>query len=247
MGNFEIKPDLYSPYGKKIDQNLVPDREMAYFLAKRSKVEYVYNVIHLEGNPMTYPEVQTLLEGITVGGHKISDERQVLNQNKAVECLFELVRSGKFEMSKEVFCRLNHLVAMEESIEWGVFRRGQVAIGGTDYMPPQAKELDDIFSMGLERIKEIRHPAIMAFVFFGFGCHNQFFWDGNKRTSRLMANGILMQNGYPILNIKAKDALAFNKTMVDFYNGGDYRILLDWIVDYYIETNRYFWREKEKK
>lgn len=32
---------------------------------------------NLEDNPHTFPEVQTLLEGITVGGHKISEQRQI--------------------------------------------------------------------------------------------------------------------------------------------------------------------------
>jgi hypothetical protein len=38
--------------------------------------EYVWDAAVLEGNPLTYPEVQTLLDGITVGGRKISDEHR---------------------------------------------------------------------------------------------------------------------------------------------------------------------------
>lgn len=37
----------------------------------------------LEGNPFTYAEVQTLLEGITVGGHKLADADQILRQRDA--------------------------------------------------------------------------------------------------------------------------------------------------------------------
>ncbi len=37
----------------------------------------------LEGNPFTYPEVQTLLEGITVGGRRLSDERQILSLSES--------------------------------------------------------------------------------------------------------------------------------------------------------------------
>jgi len=33
----------------------------------------------LEGNPITWPEVKTLMDGVTVGGHRIDDQRQVLN------------------------------------------------------------------------------------------------------------------------------------------------------------------------
>ena len=45
--------------------------------------EYVRDAAVLEGNPFTYPEVQTLLDGITVGGRKTSDEQQVLNLAEA--------------------------------------------------------------------------------------------------------------------------------------------------------------------
>lgn len=64
-----------------------PNRQKYIFLAKKERVDYIYNTSALEGNPMTYPEVQTLLEGITVGGHKLSDEQMILNQNESVKLL----------------------------------------------------------------------------------------------------------------------------------------------------------------
>jgi hypothetical protein len=48
-----------------------------------------------------------------------------------------------------------------------------------------------------------------------------------------MANGVLMENGYPVLNIKAGDKLEFNKEMIKFYDSGDYNILLSWLAPYY--------------
>ena len=53
--------------------------------------EYVWDAAVLEGNPFTYSEVQTLLDGITVGGRKISDEQQVLNLAEAANELLRLV------------------------------------------------------------------------------------------------------------------------------------------------------------
>ena len=47
---------------------------------------------------------------------------------------------------------------------------------------------------------------------------NQFYYDGNKRTSRLIANLILISNGQGIFNVKAKDRLEFNTLMVEFYD-----------------------------
>ena len=45
----------------------------------------------------------------------------------------------------------------------------------------------------------------------------QFFFDGNKRTSRLMMNGIFMSHGVDAISIPAARAQEFNEKMVDFY------------------------------
>jgi len=210
-------------------------------MASKDKIDFIYNTSALEGNNMSYPEVQTLLEGITIGGHKLSDEQQILNQNRSVNLLFELIKSKKFTLSKEIICSLHKKVAFEEALVWGVFRTSHVNIGGTNYQPPKALLLDNIFTHGIEQLEKINHPIVRALSCFLFGAKVQFFYDGNKRTARLMMNGILLQNGYPMLNIKAVDKLEFNKQMIDFYNGGeDISKSLEYLMDYYFQQNYKF-------
>ncbi len=48
-----------------------------------------------------------------------------------------------------------------------------------------------------------------------------------------MANGVLLEHGFQALNIKAKDALEFNKVMMEFYNSGSYNVLLSYLLPYY--------------
>ncbi len=218
---------------KYLDFKLIPDKELSYFTAKKNKDSYVYNVVNLEGNPMTFPEVKTLLDGVTVGGHKIEDEQQVLNQKKSLEILLSLIKERKFDLDKDIFSKLNGIVALGEALAPGQFRTGKVGIGGTDFVPPSPDELEGVFDEGIRDIENIEYPVARALVFFGFGSLNQFFWDGNKRTSRLMANGILIKNGCPALNIKAEDKLDFNKFMIRFYDTQDYNVLLSWLLPYY--------------
>ena len=211
--------------------------ELAFYLAKKDKIDFVYNTSALEGNAMTYPEVQTLLEGVTVGGHKLSDEQQILNQSKSVDYLFELIDTKSFNIDIDTFTSLHAFVAKEEALKWGVFRESSVNIGGTDYEVPHADLLEDIFTTGIEEIKKIDHPIIRAVTMFLFGAKCQFFYDGNKRTSRLMMNGILIECGYPILNIKAKDRLEFNSMMVKFYDGDDITPSIEYLMNYYLKQN----------
>jgi Fic family protein len=214
-----------------------PNKNLAYALAQKDRVDYVYNTSALEGNAMTFPEVQTLLDGVTVGGHKLSDERQILNQNRSVNLLFELIEKDEFRLDKATLLRLHSKVAHEEALSWGEFRTSGVNIGGADYIPPRADELDSIFENGIKELQKVSHPIIRAIALFLFGAKCQFFFDGNKRTARLMMNGILLSSGYPILNIKAKDKLEFNTIMVEFYDSDDMQKAIEYLVGYYIKQN----------
>lgn len=68
----------------KTYKDIVPalDPKKLIILVKKLLPDVVFNMASLEGNPFTYPEVQTLLEGITIGGHKVSDEQQIFRIRK---------------------------------------------------------------------------------------------------------------------------------------------------------------------
>lgn len=188
-------------------------------LTKKLLPDVVFNMASLEENPFTYPEVQTLLEGITVGGHKLSDEQQILNIRNGWNYLFDLVVKKETNINVNLFNMFNNIVAKDEALISGTFRNGQVRIAGTDFMPPKAEELDNIFKDELPKIiKRCKSKTDLAFEIFLWGSLNQFYYDGNKRTSRLVSNLILISNGQGMFNIKVKDRLEFNTLMVEFYN-----------------------------
>jgi len=216
----------------------IPNKVLTLMLAKKDKVDFIYNTSALEGNAMTYPEVQTLLEGITIGGHKLSDAEQILNQNRSIHLLFEMLDNETFRLDKKTVLSLHAKVASEEALVWGAFRESAVHIGGTEYRPPKAKLLENIFETGIQEIEKIKHPIVRAMAYFLFGAKTQFFYDGNKRTARLMMNGVLLQHGYSLLNIKAKDKLAFNKEMIDFYDNDDISQSIVFLLAYYVYTNK---------
>ena len=99
--------------------------------------------------------------------------------------------------------------------------------------------LDSVFNEGIVEINRVKNTIIKALTYFLFGARTQFFYDGNKRVSRLMMNGILLSAGFPMLNIKVKNRLVFNKQMISFYDSGDYVTALEYLRDYYIDNNRH--------
>lgn len=51
-----------------------------------------------------------------------------------------------------------------------------------------------------------------------YGMRNQLFWDGNKRTSTICANKIMIQNGAGIIKVPDNKLEEFNTLLTEFYN-----------------------------
>ncbi|HEC29995.1 MAG TPA: Fic family protein [Gammaproteobacteria bacterium] len=198
-----------------------PDSGKALMLAQREIAVFVCDAVNLEGITMTLPEVQTLLDGITVGGHKVNDQQITINQGKAWDHLFSSIKQNSFILNAEYACKLHSIAAKEETLEWGVFRSGGVNIGGTEYAPPDCKRLPELFkemASSAQLIDDIYDRAIFVFLEMS---KNQFFYDVNKRMGRFMMNAILLDEGYPAINLPAKRQLEFNQLMLEFYNTED--------------------------
>ena len=215
------------------------------FRYQQMLTQFVFDASFLEGNPLTFPQVQTLMDGITVGGHKVSDEQQVLNLAAAAKELLILVKNSRFELNKVTFDHLQSLVAKDEALEWGHFRgEGEetqmtwpVALGTEDeYWPAPteagAANLNTIFSEGIEALStEVPDPRECGLAFFLFGALQQFYFDGNKRTSRFMMNGILMTHGFDAISVPARCAEEFNENMVRFYIDKDATEMMQFLID----------------
>lgn len=198
--------------------DIIPDKKKALFYAKRDIAQIVTDVVNLEDINYTVPEVQTLLDGITVGGHKIQDELITLNQIDAWKFLFHSLEHNKFVLTKEFVCQLHARVAREEALSWGKFRQGNVTISGTNHIPPSHELLDDKWTQLLQHAEEYDDIYNRAIFLFAEMARDQFFYDGHKRTARMMMAGILLDKGYPMINVSAKRKTEFNSAMIDYYN-----------------------------
>ena len=198
-----------------------PNTLKALMLVQREVAVFVQDAVMLEGINFTLPEIQTLLDGITVGGHKLSDQQIAVNQGKAWEFLFDSIRKETFSLSAEFACELHKIAGKEEALTWGVFRHGSVTIAGTDYMPPSFETLDEAYTTMIDRSLKYDDIYDQAISIFLDMARTQFFYDVNKRMGRFMMNGHLLNNGYPAINLPASKQLEFNQLMLDFYQSGE--------------------------
>ncbi|MCY4128855.1 MAG: Fic family protein [Gammaproteobacteria bacterium] len=211
--------------------NQLTQDQYVLLTAKRALADLVHNMSSAEGNPITITEVVTLLDGITVGGHKVSDQNQVFRLDSAWTELFRLVESDQFELTKRIAIGLNELVATDEAPKVGAFRDDQVGIQGVEYIPPHHATLDRKFNEMLEDVNQ-RHTALeRAVTCFTICARNQFFFDGNKRTSQLLMNSILLSNGQHVITIPAKDRNQYFYLLKKLYDSNDSRRLAQFLRD----------------
>lgn len=196
------------------------------FLAKRNIVDYIYSSAKLEGCNVTFPETQTILEGVNVGAVKLDDIQTILNLRDAWRFVLSTVDS---DFNLEYVCKINEHVSRNESLHWGALRTGKVGISGTGYVPPVPDRA------GVERrlaeLAGIRSATERAIAYFLWACRAQLFWDGNKRTSTIAANKILISAGEGILTIRDTQLMEFNRRLLEYYDTGDAAVIDLWLYE----------------
>lgn len=185
-------------------------REQNIFLAKKTFVELVYNTAYIEGCNVTFPQTQTIIDGAVVNGVTVDDIQTVLNLRDAWKYCIEHVDNP---LNLEYVCKINEFVSRNESLQWGTLRTGTVGVG--DFIPSVPVKEEVINK--LEQIMEINDCIERAIEYFAYACKQQLFWDGNKRTSTIVASKILIESGNGILTIGKDNAEEFNVTLNHWY------------------------------
>ena len=185
-------------------------REQNIFLAKKNFTELVFNTAYIEGCNVTFPQTQTIIDGAVVNGISVDDIQTVLNLRDGWKFILSSVDEP---LTLEYICRVNEYVSRNESLEWGVLRRGTVGVG--EFIPTIPVKEDVLKEM--DRIYKINQPIDRALEYFAYACKQQLFWDGNKRTSTMVASKILIESGEGILTIGNDNAEEFNIALNNWY------------------------------
>lgn len=159
---------------------------------------------------------------------RLDDIQAILNMRDAWR--FVLDTMGQ-PVTLEYWCKLNELIARNEALEWGKLRTSCVAISGTDYVPP-VPVLDTVRQELTQLLTANASTTARALHAFTWGTRGQFFWDGNKHTSLVLANKILLEAGAGMLTITASHMEQFNTLLLDYYNTGNARALRDFLYEY---------------
>lgn len=182
--------------------------------AKRNLVDTIYKQAVLEGVAVTFLDTETIIEGGKINGVSADDIQKINNLKHAWQfVLDDGVVTSKSDYS--ILCLINKLVEEGFYYNAGRLRSVPVSIGGTKWKPElpiesvAVEELNDILAE-----QDVYERAINALLFV---TKKQLFIDGNKRTSVIFANHILISAGAGLIVIPEENVSEYKKLLIAYY------------------------------
>lgn len=170
---------------------------------------YTYDSTTIEGNTLTLQETALVInKGVTIGGKPLREHFEVVNHIEAIDYIKEIVKNNE-DFNQRILLDIHYLILKSiDNHNAGEYRNFDVMISGSTHKPPSflhVQELmEDYFSFYMNNKDKI-DPVILAAYMHEKLVTIHPFADGNGRTSRLIMNLILLQNGYPITNISSQN------------------------------------------
>ncbi len=180
-------------------------------------VEYTYNSNAIEGNTLTLRETDMVLRGLTIDQKPLKDHMEAVGHKEAFDFVRELVRDN-VPISERVIQQIHYLVLADKKDDRGVYRRVPVRIMGAQHEPVQPYLIQPRMEQLMLNFAESTEHIITKLARFHIefeGIHP--FIDGNGRTGRLLVNLELMKAGYPPIDIKFTDRIAYYNAFDEYY------------------------------
>ena len=180
-------------------------------------VEYTYNSNAIEGNTLTLRETDLVLRGLTIDSKPMKDHMEAVGHKEAFDFVSELVKDN-VPISEGIIKQIHYLVLADKREDRGVYRRVPVRIMGAQHEPvqpylikPKMEQLLYDFAASTEHIV----TKLARFHIEFEGIHP--FIDGNGRTGRLLVNLELMKYGFPPIDIKFTDRIAYYNAFDEYH------------------------------
>ena len=180
-------------------------------------VEYTYNSNAIEGNTLTLRETDLVLRGLTIDKKPLKDHMEAVGHKEAFDYVRELVKDN-IPLSENIIKQIHFLVLADKKDDRGVYRRIPVRIMGAAHEPVQPYLIQPKMEQLLIDFKNSNEHIVTKLARF----HIEFeaihpFIDGNGRTGRLLVNLELMKAGYPPIDIKYIDRLAYYNAFDEYH------------------------------
>lgn len=180
-------------------------------------VEYTYNSNAIEGNTLTLRETDLVLRGLTIDQKPLKDHMEAVGHKEAFEFLKELVKKN-VPLSESIIKQIHYLVLADKKDDRGVYRKVPVRILGAKNEPVQPYLIKPKMEQLLRDFEKSDENIVTKLARFHIVFESIHpFIDGNGRTGRLLVNLELMKAGYPPIDIKFADRIAYYNAFDEYH------------------------------
>lgn len=220
----ELAEELYRS-GRMREQQ--PAGTYARKVLEQLLIDLSWSSSRLEGNRYSLLATEELFKRGTAGSD--ADAVMLLNHKTAIEFLVDAVPIQGLSTS---LVRNLHAVLMQDLLAdtdtLGAIRKKVVNISDTVYVPTQVPAmLEEMLESIVAKARLIKNPVEAAFFLWANLAYLQPFEDGNKRTSRLVANIPLMLYNCSPLSFLDVDPQDYARAMLGVYEFRDVALAVD--------------------
>ena len=224
----EILPQVDLFTQKELQQLNDAQKLFRWHLSEMSDIEYrkemerlgidlSWKSSQIEGNTYSLLETERLLkEKQTANGKTKEEAVMLLNHKDALDFILDMPDFLK-DLTVARIVEIQSILTKELGVDRNI-RHRRVGITGTKYTPLdnefQIREALEDSARLINSKSNIFEKALLALVLLSY---IQAFTDGNKRTARIVSNGILIANGYCPISFRTVDSIDYKKAMLMFY------------------------------
>lgn len=205
---------------------------------ERFIIELSWKSSQIEGNTYTLLDTEKLIkDGIEAVGKTKDEAIMILNHKKAFDFIY-----GQRQLFVEI--SVSKIEAIHKILVGGLgithnIRSKPVGILGSRYRPLdnmfQIQEALDTLCQIISRMKDGYSKALMIILGISY---IQPFEDGNKRTSRLVGNAILLAHNLAPLSYRIVDEEEYREAILVFYELNSLMPFRDIFFDQYIYSSK---------
>ena len=184
---------------------------------ERLTIELAWKSSRIEGNTYTLLDTERLIkDNVSASGKTKEETQMIINHKKALDYLIDNPKYYE-EITIRKIEDIHRILVGDLQVSFGI-RSSAVGIVGTNYKPlDNSFQITECLKDLTDVINKTSNPLEKALIAVLMIAYIQPFEDGNKRTSRILGNALLLANDYCPLSYRSVDEVEYKKAIILFY------------------------------
>lgn len=208
---------------------------------ERLAIDLSWKSSQIEGNTYSLLETERLLkEKETASGKTKEEAVMLLNHKEAIDFIVENP-NYLIPLSVSKIEDIHSILIKELGVEKNI-RKRRVGISGTNYRPLDNElQISEALLNMCELVNSKENIFEKSLLTLALISYIQPFSDGNKRTSRIVSNAILMNHKHCPISFRSVDSVEYKKALLLFYEQNNISAFKEIFIDQFeFAVNTYF-------